>query len=272
MLRPPHPQIWIFDAEWVPDPPTGRRVLGLPRDMPDAEVLAAMWKYGGATEADPRPYLKTILCRIVSIAAVVRTVKGGEVQLRLMALPERPEPMAEDELLRRFLVALGDKKPQLVGFNSREADLPILVQRALVNGLSIPGLGRSQDRFDKADYFDRYGPQHVDLREALGGWGKAGSSLHELATSCGIPGKLGTDGKSVVDLWTAGDVGGIVAYNLCDALTTYLVWLRAQCLAGHVSLEQREAEEAQLRSLIQSRMEAVPGFKVFLEAWERLSS
>lgn len=270
MLRPPHHTIWIFDAEWVPDPATGRRVLDLPREMPDAEVLEAMWARGGASEADPRPYLKTILCRLVSIAAVVRTVKGGEVQLRLMALPDKPEPMPEDELLRRFLVALGDKKPQLVGFNSREADLPILVQRALVHGLSIPGLGRSADRWDKTDFFDRYGAQHIDLREALGGWGKAGSTLHELATACGIPGKLGTDGKSVIDLWLAGDIAGIVRYNEFDALTTYLVWLRAQCLAGHLTPEMREAEEAQVRALLAERAASDPAFLAFAEAWERL--
>lgn len=271
MLRPPHHTIWMFDAEWVPDPATGRRVLDLPKDTPDSEVLQALWQHGGATEADPRPYLKTILCRLVSIAAVVRTVKGGEVQLKLMALPDKPEPMAEDDLLRRFLVALGDKKPQLVGFNSREADLPILVQRAMVHGLCIPGLGRSQDRWDKADFFDRYGAQHIDLREALGGWGKAGSTLHELATACGIPGKLGTDGKSVIDLWLAGDIAGIVRYNQFDAITTYLVWLRAQCLAGHLTPEARDAEADQLRHLLREKAQADPGFTVFLEAWARLS-
>src|SRR5664279_3124678 len=138
MLRPPQHQIFAFDAEWVPDPATGRRVLDLPIDMADAEVIDRMWAYGGATEAEPRPYLKTILCRVVSIAAVIRTVKSGEVHHRLDALPE-------DDLLRRFLVAVGDKKPQLVGFNSRDSDLPILVQRAMVHRLSIPGLGRSAE-------------------------------------------------------------------------------------------------------------------------------
>ncbi len=270
MLRPPHYLIWAFDAEWVPDPPTGRRVLGLPREMPDEEVLEKMWAYGGATEVNPRPYLKTILCRLVSIAAVVRTVKGGEVSHKLMALPDRPGAMAEDELLRRFLTAMGDKKPQLVGFNSREADLPILVQRAMTHGLSIPGLGRGADRWDKADFFDRYGAQHIDLRETTGGFGKAGSTLHELATACGIPGKLGTDGASVIDLWQAGDVEGIVRYNQFDALTTFLVWLRAQTLSGHLTPEQMEAEEASIRALVEHKVQEDPAFQVYLEGWDRL--
>lgn len=271
MLRPPSAaSVWVFDAEWVPDPATGRRVYDLPKDLPDSEVLDHMWAKGGATEADPHPYLKTILCRVVSIAAVVRTVKHGEVTHKLMALPERPEPMEEGDLLLRFLMALGDKKPQLVGFNSREADLPILSQRALVHGLSVPGLGRTHEKWAKDDFYDRYGNQHVDLREAIGGWGKSGSTLHELATSCGIPGKLGTDGKSVIDLWQAGDVHGIVRYNQFDALTTFLVWLRAQTFSGHVSPEQMQAEEASIRRLIEEKAQADPVFNLFLEGWDRL--
>lgn len=272
MLRPPmHETLWAFDAEWVPDPATGRRVLDLPGEMPDEAVLDRLWAYGGATEAEPRPYLKTILCRVVSIAAVIRTVKHGEVQHRVFALPEGPDALPEDELLRRFLVALGDKKPQLVGFNSREADLPILVQRAMVHRLSIPGLGRSAEKWAKDDFFDRYGNQHVDLREITGAWGKASSTLHELATACGIPGKLGTDGKSVIDLWRAGDVAGIVRYNQFDALTTFLVWLRAMTLAGHLSPEQMAIEEASIRALVQQKAAGDPVFGLFLNGWDRLS-
>jgi len=271
MLRPPASHVWAFDAEWVPDLPTGRRVLDLGPEVPDAEVLEAMWAYGGATPENPRPYLKTMLCRVVSIAAVIRTVRGDEVSHRLFALPDRPGPMAEDELLRRFLVAMADKKPQLVGFNSREADLPILVQRAMANGLSVPGLGRTHDKWAKDDFFDRYGNQHVDLREALGGWGKATPSLHELATACGIPGKLGTDGASVVDLWADGNIEHIVRYNLFDALTTFLVWLRAQCLSGHLSLEQEAQERASIRHLVEERTQLDPVFGLYLEGWDRLS-
>jgi predicted PolB exonuclease-like 3'-5' exonuclease len=207
----------------------------------------------------------------VSIAAVIRTVRHGEVQHTLFALPEGPEPLAEDDLLRRFLVALGDKKPQLVGFNSRDADLPILVQRGMVHRLSIPGLGRSAEKWAPGDFFDRYGNQHIDLREVTGSWGKASSTLHELATACGIPGKLGTDGKSVIDLWRTGDVAGIVRYNQFDALTTFLVWLRAMTLSGHLTPEKMEAEEAQIRALVQQKAEGDPAFNLYLEGWERLS-
>ena len=39
----------------------------------------------------------------------------------------------EAEIISRFLNAVGDKKPQLVGFNSLNVDLKILVQSATAN-------------------------------------------------------------------------------------------------------------------------------------------
>lgn len=66
MIRSVQDHLWAFDCEWVPDPRAGRLVYGLPADLPDRDVLAAMWKRGGATAEDPRPFLKTVLCRVVS--------------------------------------------------------------------------------------------------------------------------------------------------------------------------------------------------------------
>ncbi len=79
MFKRVHERVWAFDAEWVPDPHSGRMVYDLPESMEPAQVAEEMWRRGGATEEDPRPYLKTVLCRIVSIAMVGRRVEDGEV-------------------------------------------------------------------------------------------------------------------------------------------------------------------------------------------------
>lgn len=65
-------RIWAFDLEWVPDPDAGRRVYDLPNEMSDDDVILEMWKKGGATEENPQPYIKTVLCRVVSVAVVSR--------------------------------------------------------------------------------------------------------------------------------------------------------------------------------------------------------
>jgi len=62
-------RVWAFDAEWIPDPVAGRLLYDLPESAPDLDILRHMWREGGATDEDPTPYLKTVVCRIVSVAA-----------------------------------------------------------------------------------------------------------------------------------------------------------------------------------------------------------
>lgn len=251
-------RVCAFDLEWVPDAPSGRRVYGLPATMPDAEVFQVMWEQGGATEDKPRPYLKTALCRVVSVAAVIREQqRNGEVALRLTALPKQADqPMAEGELIHTFLGYVGQQKPQLVGFNSQTSDLPILLQRGMVTGISVKSFCQRPDKpWEGTDYFARHTEAHIDLKNLVSGWGIGTPSLHELAAAMGIPGKLGTDGSSVVDLWVEGNLRAIVEYNHFDALTTYLVWLRTALFAGFFSLEQHQAEEHRVRHLLLQQIE-----------------
>ncbi len=138
--------VWAFDVEWVPDPDAGRRLLQLSENLPYAEVVQAMWKAEDASKDEPMPFLKTVICRVVSIAAVVRSLQDdGSVQLHLTLLPHdqlNTDEQQEVWMLSTFLEATGKKKPQLVGFNSQGADLKILVQRAVAKGVQAEGFAR----------------------------------------------------------------------------------------------------------------------------------
>jgi predicted PolB exonuclease-like 3'-5' exonuclease len=277
MIRSVQDQIWAFDCEWVPDPHAGRLLYHLPKDMPDRDVLTEMWKHAGATPADPTPFLKTVLCRVISIAAVRRRARGNEVKLDLLWLPRDPdsaEQQAEPAILGKFLQALGKAKPQLVGYNSRAADLRILVQRAVACGLAAPEFcQRPEKPWEGVDYFHRDNEWHVDLMELLSSWGKGGSvALHEIATLSGIPGKFDTDGLQVAPMWLDGRLREIVQYNCFDALTTYLVWLRMAHFAGHFDDARYESEQDLVRELImqQSEQPDTEFLTRYFEEWERL--
>jgi predicted PolB exonuclease-like 3'-5' exonuclease len=267
--------IWTFDLEWVPDPEAGRRIYRLPVELTDAEVLSEMWKRGGASEAEPQPYLKTVLCRVVSIAVVVRKKKSdGTIKLDLASLPKPPDrPQPEQELLCTFLSALGKARPQLVGFNSAGCDLPILIQRGIAKGITAPEFCKRPDRpWEGSDYFIRWGDDHVDLKDVVCGSGRAAfPSLHELAEVSGIPGKIDTAGKDVVALWSKGSIKQIVEYNEFDALTTYLVWLRVAHFGGFLSPEQYRHEESLVFALLRSRTEGGDSyFTPYLDRWKQL--
>ena len=260
-----------FDVEWVPDPASGRRIYRLPDTASDDEVLEVMWREGGATPEDPRPYLKTVMCRIVSIAAVVRKRVRSEVKLNLISLPglhdgEQPE----GKIIRNFLEAVGNLEAQLVGFNSSNADLPILFQRALANRVTAPTFcHRPEKPWEGADYFSRSSDFNIDLKNELGGFGKAAPSLNELAASLGIPGKMGINGADVVELWRCGEFRSVVEYNQFDALSTYLVWLRSAYFAGRLTEDAFVREEQLLEALLLREVEGgAEHLGRYLDTWK----
>lgn len=270
-------RVWAFDLEWVPDPEAGRLLYGLPRSASADEVLQVMWREGGASDDDPTPFLKTVLCRVVSVATVERRVRpDGEVALHLMTLPHDPasrEETDETHLVSTFLAAVGQCRPQLVGFGSIASDLRILVQRGVILGLEAGAFARRPDKpWEGVDYLGRGNDWNVDLKELLGGWGKAVPSLHEVAVQCGIPGKMDTQGNDVARLWLDGDLGRIVRYNQFDALTTYLLWLRVARFSGLFSDEGYAAEQERVRDVLR-RLGGEEGGQhllAYLAEWERL--
>lgn len=276
MIKSVPPRVWAFDCEWIPDPLAGRMLYGLPDDTPDAEVMQRMWEKGGANEEDPTPFLKTALCRIVSIAAVERKESREGTQLALVSLPRDladEKETSESAVVGRFLEGIGDRKPQIVGYNSFNADLKILIQRGVILGLRAAGFSaRPNKPWEGPDYFARHSDAHVDLKDIWSGFGKGTPSLHEMAVQSGIPGKLDVDGDAVAALWLEGNLRKIVQYNECDALTTYLVWLRLAHFAGHFTASQYAQEQALVRELVdrESSTEGREHLTAYREEWDRL--
>lgn len=285
MFKSVKDQIWFFDCEWVPDPKAGRLLYNLPSSVSDEEVLKEMWSRGGATEDNPQPFLKTVMCRVVSVAALMRKVAPASanlpeeerVKLHLLWLPrdlEDAESRSEASIVGTFINAVGKCKPQLVGFNSRASDLKILFQRAVINGISAPEFCSRPDKpWEGVDYFSKDSDWNVDLMDCLGGWsGRGAPSLHEVAVLSGIPGKMDVSGDDVALMWMSGRWREIVEYNCYDALTTYLVWLRMAHLGGYISDEEYETEQMVFTNMLIEEAEK-PGLAFllkYLNEWNRL--
>ncbi len=277
MFKSVERQVWAFDCEWVPDPLAGRLVYKLGDDLPPLKVMERMWQEGGASAQKPRPYLKTNLCRLVSISAVVRQEReAGAVDLQLESWPrEVDDPTQRDEaqIVGRFLTRVGKTRPQLVGYNSQSADLRILVQRAIILGLDQRAFAQRPNKpWEGVDYFARESGHNIDLKRILGDFGPTTPSLHEMAVQCGIPGKMDVDGHQVVDLWLAGNHARIVAYNEHDALTTYLLWLRMAHFGGYFDADRYADERRRVRDLVEgeSRTPARAHLAGYLAEWDRL--
>ncbi|MEP6848493.1 MAG: hypothetical protein ABI999_06530 [Acidobacteriota bacterium] len=271
--------VLFFDLEWVPDAVGAKRLFDLPDETTELEAMQAFWTKAGATDENPRPFVKYLYSRVVSIAFLSRKIiyRDGErtVEFSLNSLPKLPlETVAVDEaqLIDRFLYIIGERCPQLVGFNSQESDIQVLIQRALVNEVAAPAFcKRPMKPWEGQDYFDgRNSEAHIDLLTRFSNRGGMSPRLDELAKLCGYPGKIDVSGDQVVDLWLAGDVKKIVEYNQIDTLNTYLVWLRMVYFAGKIEEEAYHAEQEMFREFLEA--ETAKPEKVFveqfLEKWE----
>ncbi len=298
MIKKIADRLLAFDIEWVPDPVTGRMVYGMKESDSDQAVMERMWDEARIQEAkykttpprsldddkpaeEGKPYLKTSLCRIVSIAVVYRRSNaeksGAPPEIRVETYPKLGAgPLPEAELLRKFF-AFFEKtkpKPQLVGFNSSGSDVPILIQRGMALGLAAPEFcSRPEKPWEGRDYFARFGEGHLDLRDIVCGAGKASLTLHEAATSCGIPGKIDVSGDNVVELWLSGHSERIVQYNVFDALTTYLLWLKCVAFSGLIPIAQCVEEADHLRTDLERQAASDrPFLHRFLNKWTELEA
>ena len=273
-----HDRTWFYDLEWIPDPRGAKRLLDLADEMPDHEAMQELWKHCGADDETPRPFVKYLFSRVVSIAFLSRNVvfRDGSktIEFQLYSLPKLPlngDDTDEAYIINRFLHYIGERNPYLVGYNSASSDLQVLVQRSLVNEITAPKFCmRPSKPWEGRDYFYKYSEEHLDLLALLSSSGKMTPRLDELAKLCGYPGKIDVNGGQVVDLWLAGDLQKIVEYNQIDVLNTYLVWLRVVYFCGKLTDEKYHAELDIFRGFLEGQAcdPEKTHIREFLDAWK----
>jgi predicted PolB exonuclease-like 3'-5' exonuclease len=281
MLKNSIPELVLFfDLEWVPDAAGAMRLMDLPEDTIELDAMQRLWERSTDFHADnnPRPFLKYMFSRVVSIAFLSRrcVYRDGspQVEFRLNSFPELPianGDVIESEIIEKFLSAVGKHRPQLVGYNSAESDIQVLIQRGLINEVAAPAFCmRPQDRFDKSnDYFSRWDNEfHLDLLKQFAGY-KMSPKLDELARLCGFPGKIDVKGDQVTDLWLDRNITKIVEYNQIDTLNTYLLWLRFVHFCGKLDSERYFDETEQFREFleIESQKPEKTFLTAFLDRW-----
>jgi len=269
-----------FDCEWVPCPDTARRLLKLPAACSDREAMAAMWKFYGEKDAqrygkepkpDERPFLKFVLSKVVTIAAVVRSVgRTGAIHLELYS--RRVDARGEGPLIAEFLELVAQSQWQLWGFNSAGADIPLLKQRAIALGVPCPLFSKRPNKpWEGMDYHDaRNSDAHMDILDLFGGFsGAAKPSLNELAVACGFPGKLEVAGDDVAEMYLEGRLGDIAEYNETDAVTTHLVMLRIGLHSGFLTPEAYQHEVDAVEALVCEQIAKEKAqFVNFLAVWQ----
>jgi predicted PolB exonuclease-like 3'-5' exonuclease len=252
--------VFAFDIETVPDVAGGRRLHGLDglNDQEAAEALLAMRR-----EETGSDFLRLPLHRVVviSVAALI-----GE-RFTVFSLGEGGDD--EAELIDRFFDGIERYIPQLISWNGGNFDLPVLHYRALMHGLSAPRYwetGATDREFRFNNYHNRFHDRHTDLMDVLAGYsGRAVAPLDQVATLCGLPGKLGMSGAQVRHQIDAGDFAGVRDYCEHDVLNTYLLWLRFQRLRGEFDADDYDRECLRVNDALEAADK--PHLRQFLDAW-----
>lgn len=171
------------------------------------------------------------------------------------------EGKSEAEALGDFTRFVEERRPDMVTFNGRGFDLPVIAARCLRHGLSFKHYYRARDvryRFSAEG--------HLDVMDYLADFGAAKpAKLDIVAKLCGMPGKVGIDGKDVGPMVHAGRIEEVRNYCLCDVVQTTGVFLRIQLLRGELT---QETYLQAMRNVIEAA-EADVRVKPVTAAWNR---
>ncbi len=233
--------VLVFDLETVPDLAAVARVNNL--DEGDIEGAQAV-----LGDAFPKLPFHSIAC----IGALIADRHGDAYEVRSIGAPhvkERPEA----DLIQGFADRIAALRPRLVTWNGAGFDLPVLRYRAMINGVSAPGL-------DARGYFKRYTEDALDLCDVLSSFDARGKvSLNDMCRALRLPGKpTDISGSEVAAYVAAGRLPEVAAYCETDVVSTYRVFLRYELFRGSLTRRGYEASEEQLATFIQERLALKP--------------
>jgi predicted PolB exonuclease-like 3'-5' exonuclease len=160
------PSIIVWDLETVPDL-AGFAAANDLVGKSDVEVREAI--------GDKFP--KHIYHSIVCIGALIAHWEVDHWAVDAIGAPHVGE-RTEKQLIAAFCDKIAELSPQLVTFNGNSFDLPVLRYRAMIQGVSAPGLSTRP-------YFHRYTEDAIDLCDVFSSFSsQSKATLHEI--NCNI--------------------------------------------------------------------------------------
>lgn len=254
--------ILAFDIETIPDCAGIRKIHDLPEDLPDHDVAEIAFQKR-RVQSGASDFLPPHLHRVVVISCVLRNDDG----IKVFSIGE-PE-VNEAHAIQRFFDGISKYVPQIVSWNGRGFDLPVLANRALIHGVTAAcfwDTGADNKDFKWSNYINRFHDRHVDLMDVLSLYGGRGSPLDELSRLAGFPGKIGVGGGAVWDSYRAGRIEAIRDYCEADTANTYLLFLCFQLMRCAYTAAHYAAECQLLRGALEKRPE--PHWREFLSRWK----
>ncbi|MCY4325749.1 MAG: 3'-5' exonuclease [Betaproteobacteria bacterium] len=247
-------QVAAFDIETVPDPELLRRCYQDDNASDDELIERAEDE---AIEKTGSNMLPIQFHKIACISLLYRD--SGKDIFRISS--KRPPEHSEKDALEAFFLLIDRHSPQLVSWNGSGFDLPVMHLRAMQHRVVCETYWRGPgNRYEQ--YTSRYSDHHLDLMDKLALYQpRCYARLETAALACGLPGKMGTNGSAVHEMWKAGKYKQIADYCETDVLNTYLLWLRFMMISGAITPDEHDGEcEAIASQLTSSQAEHLIDF------------
>lgn len=196
----------------------------------------------------PAPYWQIACIGMLSADQDLRTTKIGVVK-----------GSDEAEILRGFTGYVDDRQPELVTFNGRGFDLPVVTARCLRHGIQF------KRRFAR-DVSYRYTTDgHADVADFLSDYGAGrAASLDVWSKLIGLPGKMDVAGTDVATMIAEDRLEEVETYCMTDVVSTWALSLRTEFVRGL----PRERYMVGMSSLL-AAVDAMPRLAKFAAAIDR---
>lgn len=231
-----HKKLLIFDIETVVDTKSSARLLNLPANTSDAEIMQAIEQYHLDITSGRNSFVRQPFHQVVAISfaeCIIEYLSDGTETYHLEEIRSGGTvESSEYDLIAGFFSKFNHTRPRLVSFNGKYFDLPVLKYRAMKHGVSAKFLFKGGDKWN--NYHSRYALDwHCDLIDAFSDYGaSARVKMSEISALFGIPCKTSVDGSMVQQLFSDGKFIEIRNYCEEDVVNTYLQYLKYQCLTG----------------------------------------
>lgn len=263
-----HNNIFVFDIETVPDTEGAKRLLGLEGGT-EEELTEKLRQYHLDITDGKNDFTRQLFHKVVAISFLVAEIhknQDGTEQYKIKEIRSGgTEASFEDELVKGFFQYLGKLHARIVSFNGRTFDLPVLRYRAMLNGIQVPWLYNSGDKWNS--YMNRYSLDwHCDLIDGLSDYGaSARIKMSEICALLSIPCKMDMDGSQVTEYFRENRIEEIRNYCELDVLNTYLLFLHYQHHRGALSNDNFSNAQLDLQTHLQK--ESRSHFSSFLDEW-----
>ncbi|MDO4223157.1 MAG: 3'-5' exonuclease [Acinetobacter sp.] len=251
--------VLVFDIESITDRQAGKQLYQL--DLSDDDTDQALLKI--RRQESGQDFQRLALHEIVCISGL--WYANG--QWKLFSWTQ--QQYSEAEIIDKFFKIFQRYQPQLITWNGSQYDLPLLMLRGMIHGLSAPALWdqgelHSQKRYN--NYVNRYHFSHIDLMDNMAMFHqKHFAKMDDIAVILGLAGKGDESGYLVADYVKQGKWQQLQNYCEGDVVNTWLIYLRWLLLKGQLNAEQHQFLVKQTQHELQQR----PEHQDFLQRWQK---